>query len=104
MPLAIHGRPFGATEPAHAGRSPHHFFGVGGRIGLNPSAVFGPFPFQSKFLFRSAGSKSTFAPPSGTSPSAHHRIAFTTTRRKPGSPQFRWKWPPVNPKLRPPFG
>src|SRR5262249_5208557 len=52
-------------------------FVSGGRIGLNS-----PFPLRSRFLLRSAGSKSTLAPPAGMSTFAVQRMALTTTRRK----------------------
>src|SRR5262249_30138785 len=71
----------------------------GKTVGLNSA-----LPFLSTFLSRSTRSKSTFAPASGTSTWAVHRIAFTTTRRKFSSAQLPWKWPPVKPNPRPLFG
>src|SRR5688572_1379610 len=58
----------------------------------------------SRFCLSSSAVSSHWTPCAGTSALAIQRSALSTTLRKFSLPQLTWRWPPVNPKPRPPSG
>src|SRR6185295_17358555 len=60
------------------------------------------FFLGSRFSCRSSGVTVDSTPPAGTSSLQSHTRALSTTFRWLSSPQFLCRWPPVNPKPRPP--